>query len=315
MIPDFFPRERYYCVLDEQPDLLVPPRVLAPYAGLDTASPMIVNPRCWMGWHGTLPAALAPAAVSPDQLFDIPWIIWVDDPDRGTLWPYWLGAGFADLLQHFVPGQSYEGDLPAEAVAALRLADILTTPDAPARRRRAWADAAAAGAAQLEAGYVQLSDLLPPAHIGALRRYYRHHTRVGTFAFGDGQTQARYVSYDEPMTRYVHHQLTRTVSDLVRRVIVPSYSYLAFYQGGATLDAHTDRDECEYTLSLSIDATPDPTTHGAWPLNLMTSEGPRSVVLGIGDGLLFRGREFPHWRDRLPEGYTASSVLFHFVDA
>lgn len=62
--------------------------------------------------------------------------------------------------------------------------------------------------------------------------------------------------------------MARTVSDLIRRVVVPSYSYLALYRGGATLDPHTDRDACEYTISLCIDATPDPQTHGAWPLNL-----------------------------------------------
>ena len=39
MIPEFFPRERYYCVLDEQPDFLVPADALAQYAGLHDGSP------------------------------------------------------------------------------------------------------------------------------------------------------------------------------------------------------------------------------------------------------------------------------------
>jgi len=42
--------------------------------------------------------------------------------------------------------------------------------------------------------------------------------------------------------------------------------------------------------------------------------GARSTQ-GIGDALLFRGRYLSHWRDQLPEGYTSSSILFHFVDA
>jgi hypothetical protein len=45
------------------------------------------------------------------------------------------------------------------------------------------------------------------------------------------------------------------ISDVARRVVVPSHNYLAFYQEGATLDPHTDREACEYTLSLCIDAT------------------------------------------------------------
>ena len=163
-------------------------------------------------------------------------------------------------------------------------------------------------------GYLPLSGLLPALHVGSLRRYYRYQTRIGTFVLGDEQTAERFVAYDEPVTRFFHRQLTRMISDITGRVVVPSYNYLAFYQGGATLDPHTDRDECEYTLSLCIDATPDPYSYGAWPLHLMTYEGELAVTQGIGDGLLFRGRELPHWRERLPEGYTASSILFHFVD-
>jgi hypothetical protein len=49
-----------------------------------------------------------------------------------------------------------------------------------------------------------------------------------------------------------------------RRAVVPSHSYLALYRGGATLDPHADLEACEYTISLCIDATPDPQTHGAW---------------------------------------------------
>lgn len=315
MIPDLFPRDHYYCVLDDQPDFLVPSGVLEQAASLRGTRPLVVNPRCWLGWYGPLPAALAPAAAAHDTLFDFTWTIWVDDPDRGTLWPYYLGPYYASLLENWTPGQPYDGGLPAEVEERLLAADILTVPNAAEWRRHAWATAVDQAAAHIDRGYVQLSGLLPPFQIGALRRYYRYHTRVGTFLLGDDQSPGRYVSYDESTTRYVHQQLTRTVSDLVRRVVVPSYSYLALYQGGAALDPHTDRDACEYTISLCIDATPDPQTHGAWPLHLMTEDGQVSVVQGIGDALLFRGRYLTHWRDPLPMGYTSSSILFHYVDA
>jgi hypothetical protein len=316
MIPDLFPREKYYCVIDEQPDFLVPPSTLDEYAGFGNgaSADLIVNRRCWLGWHGPLPPALAAAAGWHENLFDCPWTIWVDDPDRGALWPYWLASRYAHLLQDLAIGEPCGDGLDPEVVERLRVAEILTTPDAADRRRRAWADVANSCAALFQRGYVPLSGLLPPFHIGALRRYYRYHTRMGTFALGDAQTPGRYVAYDEPTTRFMHQQLTRTISDIVRRVVVPSYSYLALYQGGATLDPHVDREACEYTLSLCIDATPDPQTYGAWPIHLMTADGQVSFTLGIGDALLFRGRELTHWRDQLPAGYTASWILFHFVD-
>lgn len=315
MIPDFFPREQYYCVIDEQPDFLVPQAALAPYASPGDRDGLVVNPRCWPSWRGPLPAALAAAAGPHEGLFDCPWIIWVDDPDRGAVWPYWLGPRYAHLLVDLAPGAPCPDGLEPEVAERLWVADILTTPGAADRRRQAWAAVVATCAPQLGQGYVPLTGLIPPFHIGALRRYYRFHTRMGTFALGDDQSPGRYVAYDEPLTRFVHAQLARTISDVARRVVVPSYNYLAFYQGGATLDPHTDREACEYTLSLSIDATPDPHTHGAWPIHLMTAAGPVSFTHDVGDALLFRGRELTHWRDQLPEGYTSSSILFHFVDA
>jgi hypothetical protein len=205
--------------------------------------------------------------------------------------------------------------LPDDVVRTLRIAGILVTPEAVDDGRRAWEAAAPGLAAQMARGFLPLSGLVPAYHVGALRRYYRYHTRVGTFALGDDQTAQRFVAYDEPVTRFVHRQLTQTITDVVGRAVTPSYNYLAFYQGGAVLDPHTDREECEYTLSLCIDATPDPHTYGAWPLHVMSHEGPLSFTQDVGDGLLFRGRELQHWRDRLPEGYTASAILFHFVDA
>jgi hypothetical protein len=314
MIPEFFPREQYYCVLDDQPDHLVPEDLLAPYAGADGGA-LVVNPRIGLGWQGSLPPVIEAAQTGADGLFVNPWMIWVDDPDRGTIWPYWLGPRWAELLQHLAPGRGYDGGLPADVVDVLRVADILTRLDLVEQRRQAWRAESATAAAHFELGAVPLSHLLPPFHVGALRRYYRYHTRMGTFPFGDEQSPGRYVCFEERVTRYMHRQMCRTISDVVGRVVVPSYNYLALYQGGASLDRHTDREACEYTVSLCIDATPDPRTHGAWPLHVQFPGAPVSYLQNIGDGLLFRGRYLPHWRDQLPPGYTSSSVLFHFVDA
>ncbi len=309
MIPTFFPRHLYWCVLDEQPDHLSPSSV-----PLTEARELVVNPDCWLGWHGSLPPAVTAAAGSTDGLYVNPWIIWVHDPDRGTLWPYWLGPRYAHLLQDLVPGLP-PSELPADVVTNLRMAGILVPPDDAARRRHLWLAVVDAHRAWPKRGWLQLDRVLPAAHVGALRRYYRFHTRMGTFALGDDQVPGRYAAYDEPTTAFVHRQLTRMVSDLAHRVLVASYNYLALYQGGAWLDVHTDRDACEYTLSVCIDATPDPLTFGGWPLNLAGPEGAVSVTLGLGDGLLFLGRTLAHWRDTLPQGYTSSSALFHFVTA
>jgi hypothetical protein len=41
--------------------------------------------------------------------------------------------------------------------------------------------------------------------------------------------------------------------------------------------------------------------------------GSTTVFQGIGDGLIYSGRELPHSRDRLPQGNTSTSLFFHYV--
>lgn len=313
MIPEFFPRDRYYCVLDDQPEFLVPPH-LCPN-GTRPDDTLVFNPHAWFAWRDPLPAALAARAVSTDNFFDTPWMIWVDDVVTGAIWPFWLGRDYAHLLQHVAPGQGYDGGLPEQVVTVLQAAQVLVPPDFAARRRRAWLSAVDTLVPQFERGFVAVDGLVHPFHVGALRRYYRYHTRMGTFVLGDEQSPGRYVAYDESVTRFMHQQLTTAISDIARTVVRPSYSYLSLYTGGAALDPHIDREACEYTVSLAIDASPEPDAQVPWPLNLGLAEGSLAVWQRLGEGLLFRGRYLPHWRERLADGYTSSSVLLHYVDA
>jgi alkylated DNA repair dioxygenase AlkB len=101
---------------------------------------------------------------------------------------------------------------------------------------------------------------------------------------------------------------------LIPEAVKPSYCYLGLYVAGAALAKHTDREQCEYTLSLTIDATPHSDAANAWPLYADLANGETiEALLGAGDGLIFKGRELPHYRHELPEGRTSSSIFFHYV--
>jgi len=64
-----------------------------------------------------------------------------------------------------------------------------------------------------------------------------------------------------------------------------------------------------------LDYWPEPRNETPWPLKLETDSGQVAIFQGIGDGLLYRGCELPHWRDRLPEGHMSTSIFFHYVPA
>jgi hypothetical protein len=89
--------------------------------------------------------------------------------------------------------------------------------------------------------------------------------------------------------------------------------YLASYQPGADLERHTDRAQCDFSVTLCLDYSPEPRNATPWPLYLHKKSGKVTVFQAIGDALLYRGCQIPHSREALPEGHTSTSIFFHYV--
>ena len=103
--------------------------------------------------------------------------------------------------------------------------------------------------------------------------------------------------------RFLHDMKEYTGEDLV-----PTYSYLRVYKNGDVLKPHTDKDACEYSVSITLKREPD---DDIWPLCLETDKG-YEVYLEEGDGLIYKGIENPHWRDKF-EGGRLAQVFLHYV--
>src|SRR6202041_3132230 len=123
----------------------------------------------------------------------------------------------------------------------------------------------------------------------------------------------RYISYNDLVAGFFHQQLTAAVSAFAGEPLKASYVYLASYQAGAILEKHTDREQCDFSLSLCLDYSPEPPNATPWPLHLHKKSGKVTVFQAIGDALLYRGCQIPHSRDPLPPGQTSTSIFFHFV--
>ena len=162
-------------------------------------------------------------------------------------------------------------------------------------------------------GYAPLGDLIHPFHIAALRRYYRYLIRTGAIRLGDGQSPRRYVAYNEPVARFFHHDLASTLSAVAGESLKPSYVYLASYLSGAELKKHTDREQCEFSITLCLDFSPEPELAAPWPIRLDTAAGTVTVYQAPGDGLAYRGTRLPHYREPLGKGQTSTSIFFHYV--
>ena len=131
---------------------------------------------------------------------------------------------------------------------------------------------------------------------------------------GDEQSARRYVAHNEPVARYFHHQIANAVSAIVGEPVKPSYVYLASYLSGAELKKHTDRQQCEFSVTLCLDFSPEPELATSWPLRLDTSEGTRSrFIRRWAMAWFIAGTKVPHYRDALGKGYTSTSIFFHYV--
>ena len=312
-----FPSDRFYCLLDELPLHLIPRHALAALRLREGEHrPLFLNPDCTVCCDGELPDELASEAELLAGFALRGPIAWVRDSVSGTLLPFWLAPPLEATLRCLRANEPAPATLPSEARSRLAAAGILVPADHEARRQQEWEDAVRAAAPRFrEKGYAPLANLIHPFHIAALRRYYRHLIRTGRIRLGDGQSPRRYVAYNEPVARFFHRQIAAKLSAVAGEPLKPSYVYMASYLSGAELKKHTDRAQCEFSVTLCLDFSPEPALETPWPIRLDTPGGTVTVHQALGDGLAYRGTRVPHYRSVLGEGQTSTSIFFHYVPA
>jgi hypothetical protein len=304
------PRSLFHCRLDDQPDHLVPERLLRPeyWEGLSDR-PLFLNPDCFFTRGGELPAAVPNAGFPAEGE-----MLWIKDPGSAALQPFWLGHDFSAILWGAQRCDPAPSKLSPQARRTLVMANVLVPDGYASHRRQQWIEIVSVTAPRFQSqGYAPVGRLIHPFHIAALRRYYRHQLRTGKLRLGDGQSPLRYISYNDSVARFFHQQLVEAVTAFAGEPVKPSYVYLASYQPGAILEKHTDREQCDFSVTLCLDYAPEPRNATPWPLHVHKTSGKVTVFQAIGDALLYRGCQLPHSREALPEGHTSTSIFFHYV--
>lgn len=311
------PPDRFYCLLDELPLHLIPQHVLkSMHLREGRGRTLYLNPDCILRTGGQLPYDLASEAelVAGFALDDT--MVWVRSPATGNLLPFWLGPQLAGVVRGLHPNDPVPDSIPERTRNLLVAANILIPKDSAALRDRKREEMI--GRASLlfrEKGYAPLNELIHPFHIAALRRYYRYLIRTGSIPLGDDQSPRRYVAHNEPVARFFHQDIAGTLSAVAGESLKPSYVYMASYLSGAELKKHTDRAQCEYSVTLCLDFSPEPLLETPWSIQLDTPTSTVTVYQALGDGLAYRGTRLPHYRSPLGEGQTSTSIFFHYVNA
>jgi hypothetical protein len=308
------PPDRFYCLLDDLPLHLIPRRAVEVPNVQKGLMPLFLNPECVLCRQGQLPDEVANQTELLSGFALQGTIAWVRNPAMSTLLPFLLGPEMEAALQSLRPNVPVPSTVPRDFVNLLSAADILLPECRIGQHDHDRNETLArSGTLFRERGYAPLGNLIHPFHVAALRRYYRHLIRTGQIRLGDGQSPRRYVAYNEPVARFFHRQITSTLSAVAGESLKPSYVYFASYLSGAELKKHTDRQQCEYSVTLCLDFCPEPVLETPWPIRLDTPNSTVTVYQALGDGLAYRGTRLPHYRDVLGEGRTSTSIFFHYV--
>lgn len=181
--------------------------------------------------------------------------------------------------------------------------------------------------------YLILRGLLTPYEQVLLHEYYDATLRTGILPNHEPFVTS---CVNERLGYFLNQRFRPAISAITEHPLLVTYSYFVDYnskEGNPGLKAHTDAVDNEVTMSVSITRQPylpawiwplyfqktpkSPVTElGTWERQL--SPGHPDVVealLNTGDGLLFRGRAHPHFREPLDsrQNRTYGNVLSHFV--
>ena len=311
----------FECSLDELRLDLIPYRERSAHEeGRELAPPesLKLNPNIALQTGDAPPAHLAARLPFLDRFSPRRPVLWVEDACTQALAPYWLKPELAKLIGQLKAGTLAPVELDAEVAARLAEAQILIAPDAEATRAQSWQRACEELRRDLEVKqHAVLRKIIHPLQLAALRRYFRALDAGGHLKASSNKHYAhnRRSIYDEETSRFVQHQITALVNRITHASVRPSHCQVSVYQPGAFLRRHKDQPQYVWNLSLVVDAEPEVDAERAWPICLEVEGQTAEVRLEIGDAVLYRGSEFTHWRDVLPDGQSVTLLFCFFSPA
>jgi hypothetical protein len=308
-------RHKFSCFLGEESSQFVPRHLCQEQAGIP-GDGLVVNSSFRYQPGRELPDEIRRRALPLNAFLRGFPIAWVEDLRAGVWIPFWARDEYGEALPLLRPGQPPPSGLGPNIRRALTMAEILVPSDHEQRwhvRRERLLESARSPFRTI--GYAVIRELVHPLHLAALRQHYRTLLAGGDVPKGDW-IEDRYGLHSELMASFLHLQLHSLVSQIAGEPVKPSFVYFGSYKPGAVLPRHTDRPQCEFSISLLVDYSPDPDGPCGWPLYLENPQAPEAILaadLAIGDGAFYRGREVFHYRDALPQDHLATLLFLNYV--
>ena len=305
----------FSCDVTDPPCDFIPSRARRPSARVDQLPDLVTTPT--LRHLGPVSAPTdARAWMTPHRFRqDRSWVAIEDAATSATCVYSYPSESHGDL-SGLVPGMPPPETLTRDVRQHLFEAGIIESPVEAARQRDARVlQIATTGQAFREQRYVVVPHIMAPLQLAAVRRYYRALIAEGFLPFGDKEWPDRYFSYRDPVGCFFQHELANVVSEIAGERVKASFSFFASYHRGSMLPPHRDREQCEYSISILLDHSPEPEDLSPWPIYLQPpgAQAALPVSIGAGDAVLYRGREVLHYRDRLTDAEYCSFWFFFYV--
>ena len=230
-------------------------------------------------------------------------ILWVQHPVSGVTWPWLVDRYEENFLRRI--DQGIETLSAAEKQRGVEMG-ILVDANTVLVERATFVNALVDCRKQIASdGYCLIPSLTFPTYWATVDYYLR---KIDPDLVFDNQVVGRRSMHNASLFKAVHAQIAALVQSVADEAIKPSYCYLSVYPQGSELVKHTDRSQCKWNASITFARTAD-----LWPIYVEVPSGVKEIRAELGEVVVYRGTDIPHWREPLPAG-TATVCFFHFVN-
>ena len=159
-------------------------------------------------------------------------------------------------------------------------------------------------------GFQKIKGYITPYFSLFLRNYFTLRVQNDKLG-GDEQAPNSHCVYGDPDFDMAMYMSTEDIGKIVGKNLIPQYTYARIYKNGSQLKIHTDRPECQYSVTLSLGGD----YKKPWPIWIKDYAGNMNEVpLDEGDMVVYHGTELEHWRDKF-EGNMQYQLFMHYVDS
>lgn len=306
----------YSCDVLDPPTDLVPVRARRHPISIGLAGDLVVNPALQHFTREGPPASMRGRLKLRNPFHPGRSWLWIPEEDLRVPRMYSYSSESAIDLSRLVAAEPAAPTLDEATRQRLLVADVLMPASALSRRREDRDARLATARRELkEDRHTILRHVIPPLEIAALRQYYRDAIAEGFFEASDAEWPDRSFSSRDGLAQFFHAQLTSLASEIAGARFKPSFQFFASYREGAELPPHRDREQSELAMSILLDFSPEPVDTSPWPLFVQPpqADSPTPIPQGIGDAVLYYGREVRHHREMLKSSDYSSSWFFFYV--